>query len=107
MNIIELVKYLKSVEEAETFFSTEFPEVEYDLIDIYMIERLSLDSEIVFFDAEKIPNELIINIAGIIYENLFPANLAQNMVEEFVAQNKRASDVEIAKQLLSYRQKDA
>jgi hypothetical protein len=107
MNIIELVKHLKSVEAAETFFNTEFPEIEYDLIDIYMIDRLSLGSEIVFFDAEKMSNELIINIAGITYENLFPANLAQNIVEEFVAESKKPSNVEIAQRLLDYRKKDA
>jgi hypothetical protein len=106
MNIVELLKHLKSLEEAEKFINGELPEVEYDLVDIYMINKLGLDSEIVFFNAEEIPNRLIINIEGINYENLFPLNLAQEMVEELKASNDKISDVEIAKHLLEYREKD-
>ncbi len=106
MNIVELVKHLKSLEQAENFINGELPEVEYDLVDIYMINKLGLDSEIVFFNAEEIPNRLIINIEGINYENLFPLNLAQEMVEELKASNDKISDVEIAKHLLEYREKD-
>jgi hypothetical protein len=107
MNIVELVKYLKSIEQAENFIKDELPDVEYDLIDIYMVEKLGLNSEIVFFNAEEIPNRLIINIDGITYENLFPLNLTQEMVEEFEASHKKISDIEIAKRLLEYREKDA
>jgi hypothetical protein len=107
MNIVELVKHLKSLEQAENFINGELPEVEYDLVDIYMIDKLGLDSEIVFFNAEEIPNRLIINIEGINYENLFPLNLAQEMVEELKASNEKISDIEIAKHLLEYREKDA
>ncbi|GAA6766472.1 hypothetical protein AAFH68_24140 [Flavobacterium sp. CGRL1] len=107
MKLIELVKHLKSVEESEKFTSAELPDIEYDLIDMYMIEKVDIDSEIVFFDAEKIPNKLILEIEGIVYENLFPLNMAQEMVEEFVNSNKRASDSEIVEFLINYREKDA
>lgn len=107
MKIIELVKYLKNVQDSEKFVSVELPDIEYDLVDIYMINKLDLDSQIIFFDAEKIPNKLIIDIEGVIYENLFPLNMAQDMVEEFVSNNPSASDLEIAKFLIKYREKDA
>jgi len=107
MTIIELVKHLKSIEQAKNFINDELPEVEYDLVDIYMFEKLGLNSEIVFFNAEEIPNKLIINIEGTTYENLFPLNLTQEMVEELEASNKKISDIEIAKRLLEYREKDA
>ncbi|MBN8643114.1 MAG: hypothetical protein J0L86_14985 [Flavobacteriales bacterium] len=107
MNLVELVQHLKSLEQAENFIEGELPDVEYDLVDIYMVEKLGLDSEIVFFNAEEIPNKLIINIEGITYENLFPLNLTQEMVEELEASNGKISNIEIAKRLLEYREKDA
>lgn len=105
MNIIELVKHLKSFKQTENFITEYVPTIEYDLVDIYMTGKLGLDSEIAFFDAEKIPNRLIIDIDGIIYENLFPLNLAQEMVEELNVSN--LTDLEIAKRILEFREKDA
>ncbi|WP_394775812.1 hypothetical protein [Flavobacterium sp.] len=107
MKLIELVKHLKSVKESEEFTSTQLSDIEYDLIDMYMIEKVDLDSDIVFFDAEKIPNKLILEIEGVTYENLFPLNMAQDMVDEFVSGNASASDLEIAEFLINYREKDA
>ncbi|MCL9806924.1 hypothetical protein NAT51_15415 [Flavobacterium amniphilum] len=105
MNIVELVKHLKSFEEAESFVNESLPDIEYDLVDIYMVDKLGLGSEIIFFDAEKMPNRLIVEIGGITYENLFPLNLAQELVEEF--SQKKITDTQIAERLLEYREKDA
>jgi hypothetical protein len=107
MKLIELVKHLKRVKESEEFTSTQLSDIEYDLIDMYMIEKVALDSDIVFFDAVKIPNKLILEIGGVTYENLFPLNMAQDMVEEFVSSNASASDLKIAEFLINYREKDA
>ncbi|MCC9020219.1 MULTISPECIES: hypothetical protein [Flavobacterium] len=107
MKLIELVKHLKSVKESEKFTSTQLSDIEYDLIDMYMIEKVDLDSDILFFDAEKIPNKLILEVEGVTYENLFPLNMAQDMIEEFVGTNASASDLEIAEFIINYRKKDA
>lgn len=105
MNIIELVKHLKKLEDAETFVNEKLPDIEYDLVDIYMVDKLSLDSSIVFFDAEKISNKLIIEVNGVTYVNLFPLNMTQELVEEFSLD--KITDREIAERLLKYREKDA
>lgn len=107
MKLIELVKHLKSIKECEKFTSTQLSDIKYDLIDMYMIEKFDLESVIVFFDAEKIPTKLIIEIEGVTYENLFLLNMAQDMVEEFASTNASASDLEIAEFLINYREKDA
>lgn len=107
MKLIELVKHLKSVKESEKFTNAQLSDIEYDLIDMYMIEKVGFDSDIVFFDAEKIPNKLTIEIEGVTYENLFPLNMAQDIVEEFASNNASASDLEIAEFLINYREKDA
>jgi hypothetical protein len=107
MNLIELIKHLKSLDKAESFIERELPEIEYDLIDVYMVEKLGLNAEIAFFDAEIIPNRLIIQLEGVNYENLFPLNMLQEMVEDLIQGNDKITDEEIAKRLLEYREKDA
>ncbi len=108
MNIVELVKYLKNISIAENLIRTSVPDIEYDVVDLYMENKLGLESEIVFFDATKIPNKLIIDINGVQYKNLFPLYLAQEMVQEYDKfNNYKLSDLEIAKKLLEYRLKDA
>jgi hypothetical protein len=108
MNIIELIPHLKDLEKAEALSFIMLPDIEFDLIELYMKDNLKLDSDIVSFDAESIPNELLIEIDGIKYENLFPLYMAQEMVEEYVNIYKNEiSDLEIAEKLLDYRRKDA
>lgn len=107
MKIIELVNNLKNIEIAQLLIAKEIPYVEYDLVDLYMVDKISIDSEIVFFNAEKIPNKLVIEIEGVKYENLFPLNLIQEMVEEYDKLDGKISDFEIANKLLEYRMKDA
>jgi len=108
MNIIELIPHLKSIDAAEAFVKSTAPNIEYDLVDIFMIGELGLNSEIIFFDAESISDNSIFQKEGIRYENLFPLNMAQEMVEEYVNIYKDGlSDLEIAKRLLDYRQRDA
>jgi hypothetical protein len=108
MNIVELIPYLKNYSEAKVLCASLIPGVEFDLIEIYVKDKLELDSEVVFFDAESIPNELRIEVDGIRYENFFPLYMAQEMVQEYVDRfNDELSNEEIAKRLLNYRQKDA
>jgi len=108
MNIIELIPHLKSLDKAEALSNNILPNIEFDLVELYMKDNLKLDSDVVFFDAEAIPNELLIEKDGTKYENLFPLYMAQEMVEEYVNVYKNEiSDLEIAEKLLEYRQKDA
>lgn len=108
MNIIELIPHLKNLDKAEALSNNILPNIEFDLVELYMKDNLKLDSDVMFFDAESIPNELLIEIDGTKYENLFPLYMAQEMVEEYVNVYKNEiSDLEIAEKLLEYRQKDA
>lgn len=113
MNIVELIKHLKSESVAQELISKELPGVESCLVDIYLLKELSLTSQVVFFDLEEIdaiPNRLVMEIEGNIYVNLFPFEMAQEMVEAYINDNEYGevlSDLEIAKRLLEYREKDA
>ncbi|GGZ35271.1 hypothetical protein GCM10007049_30870 [Echinicola pacifica] len=108
MNIIELIPYLKNLHKAESVSQVFLPDIEFDLVELYVKDKLALDSEVVFLDADSIPNELKIELDGVLHENLFPLYLAQEMVEEYVkTYNDELSDIEIAKRLLEYRINDA
>lgn len=108
MNIIELIPHLKSLSKAEALLSSILPDIEFDLVELYMKDSLTLDSDVMFFNAESIPNELVIEIDGNKYENLLPLYMAQEMVEEYVnVYGNKVSDLEIAKRLLDYSEKDA
>jgi hypothetical protein len=108
MRLVELIKNLKSIQQAQELVSKEFPNVEFDLVELYMVNELSLESDIRFFDAEKIPNKLLIEVDGIKHVNFFPLYLAQEMVEDYTnLKDEKLSDEEIAKRMLKYRLKDA
>ncbi|HEX7906105.1 MAG TPA: hypothetical protein VF487_19665 [Chitinophagaceae bacterium] len=108
MKILELIKHLKTFDKAEQLKNKQLPNVEFDLAELYMENSLSLDSNIRFFDSEKISNDLEMEVEGIKYVNLFPLYLAQEMIEEFTkSTEKKYSDLEIANRLLEYRINDA
>ncbi|MEC5142138.1 hypothetical protein [Chitinophaga sp. 212800010-3] len=108
MNIVSFIDQLKSVALTEQFIAQELPGVDLGLIEIYMRERVALDSEIMLFDAESISNELIMEIDGIKYENFFPLFEAREMVEAYVTEyNNKLNNLDIAKRMLDYWYQDA
>ena len=72
MNLIEVIEYLKSIEKTEELVAVEIPTVEFGLVDVYLKEKLDINSEVKFFDVDAIPNNLDIEINGVKYVNLFP-----------------------------------
>jgi hypothetical protein len=108
MNIVELIDHLKNLDLAENFIKVFLPGVDFDEIIIYMKGKVALDTEISFFDAEAISNELIMEINGERFESFFPLYQAQEMVEEYVTKyNQKLSNLEIAKRMLDYHLNDA
>ena len=77
------------------------------MIDIYAKEVLQIDSEVTFFNAEEIPNEIIINIDGIKYVNVCPLNMLEDLVNDFVAQDSNIEVFELTTKIVSYLEKDA
>ena len=75
MNLVQLIDHLKNMKEAEKLKENQMPNVEFDQIDIYLKDRLDVNSEVNFFDAETIDNKIEIEINGQKYINLFPLNM--------------------------------
>lgn len=108
MKLIEIIEHLKTVEKGENLISTEIPGIEFGLVDIYLKDKLDINSEVKFFDVDTIPNDLEINIDGSRYVNLFPLPMTQEMIEEYSKLvTPKLSNKEIAERLLDYRIKDA
>ncbi len=108
MNLVELVPHLKNRTLAEELLKREWPELVYEFVNIYMKDKLGLESTIVFFDTDKISGQLIIEIDGIQYESLFTLNMTQELVEEYYMESdQKLSDLEIAERLIDYCINDA
>ncbi|WP_142685317.1 hypothetical protein [Chitinophaga polysaccharea] len=108
MKLIELIDHLKTASKAQQLISAQIPDVDFDQVEVYMKDHCGLNAEIAFFDADKIPGNLIIEVEGIKYENLFPLYMVQEMVEDYVQEfGNSVSDQEIAQKILDYREHDA
>ena len=107
MNLVELIPHLKTIEKAEALMNKVAPGVDSDTIDLYLKDKLALDSEIIFPDNETTPNTIVITIDDAEYENLFPLYMAQEMVEGYATGYPNLSDTEIAQHLLDYAINDA
>lgn len=106
MKLTDLIEKIKQG-KTEQFLVNNFIDIEYDLIDIYAKEKLRIDSEIHFFNAEEIPNEGVINLDGIEYENVCPLNMLEDLVNDFIVQNSQIDTFELTNQVLNYLEKDA
>lgn len=106
MDIIELIDHLKSRDLAEKLLNDVLPNVEFDLVVLYMKNKVALDSEISFFDFEAISNELIMELDGVKYEYFFQLYEAQEMVEESMAEYN-PTNREMAERMIDYNLNDA
>lgn len=74
---------------------------------IYMEDELSFESDIHIFEIEETDDDLIYENNGLKFIQLFPLEMTQEMVEEYVNTYKGISYYEIAQRLIDYRINDA
>lgn len=108
MKLFEVIQKLKTVDEAEKLMAIELSGLEMGLIDVYLIDKLDINSNVKFFDVDTIPNNLEIVVDDVKYVNLFPLTILQEMVEDYSNQlTPQLTNKEIARKLIEYREKDA
>lgn len=108
MTFAEAIDAFKSMTTTKELVSQTLGDLEAGLIDVYLKDNPEIDSEIVFFDVDKIPGMLEITVDGIRYVNLFPLEMLQEMVQDYSKLSSgKLSDSEIAKKILDYRMRDA
>lgn len=107
MKLIEIVNDLKNINQTLELINKKLPDVEYDLVDLYLEDNLDMYSEVHFLNAEEIPNDILIEINGKKLINLFPLNLTQEIISGYYNSNKNFTNQELSQKLLEYRIKDA
>jgi hypothetical protein len=107
MKLIDVVEALRNPDTAVQLAEKELPGVEFLVLDMYMKDELDLNSDIRFFDAEKMSG-LYLDIDGIKYVNVFPLTMAQELVGDFMKlYGPDATNETLAKRLFQYRLNDA
>ena len=108
MNLLNLISFLREDRPERSELAKHLPNTDFDQIDVYVEDALSMEGEIHFFDAEAIPNELQIEIEGTKYVNIFPLSMMKEMIDEYIdVLGQTISNKEVADRLLSYRINDA
>ncbi len=105
MKLIELIPNLKNFAEAKQFIVNVLPDVEIDFIDLYTKSIIDIESEIFFFDSDKIPPTIEFEVNGIQFISFFSLKMAVEMIEEGV--NEGFNYLEIAERMIEYRIYDA
>ncbi|MGJ1323033.1 hypothetical protein ACR780_10100 [Sphingobacterium faecium] len=108
MNLVELIKYLTNPEQLDELYQEQGLDAESEALLIYLQGDLNLESEIIIFEIEETEDDLVFEKEGIQYVQLFPVDYAIELIEsDLDLKDKGYSDLEIARRLLEYRQKDA
>jgi hypothetical protein len=108
MTLIELIPYLINPVKLNELYLKWDLNIESEALLICMKLKLDLDSEIVFFEIEETEGYLIFEKDEMKYFELFPLEHAIDLIEfDLNLKDKGYSDLEIAKRLFEYRQKDA
>ncbi|MEJ5148440.1 hypothetical protein [Sphingobacterium sp. MYb388] len=108
MKLVELIKYLINPGQLDELFIHLGLNLEAEVYLIYLESRLNLESEVCIFPIEETDDDLIFEKDGKRYIQLFSIDHAVDLIEyDLDLNNKNYSDIEIARQLLDYRQKDA
>ena len=108
MQLVDLIPFIINADKLEQFYRLEKLNSESEALLIYMKNSLSIESEIKIFGIEETEDELVYEVEGVRYLQLFPIDHAVELISsDLNLIGKGYSDLEIAKRLLQYRAKDA
>jgi len=108
MKLVEFIKYLVNPGKLNEHFLQLCLNAESEAYLVYLENSLNLESEIFIFQIEETDDDLIFEKDGKRYIQLFSIDHAVDIIKyDLDLNNKKYADMEIAKQLLDYRQKDA
>lgn len=105
MNLIDFITYLRYRDKFTEFIEKEGLDPDAEELVIYMKDALSLTSEIRIFNIEGSEDKMKLQKDNVNYIQLFPMSLAIDAFDFLKLAGK--SDIDAAKRLLEYREKDA
>ncbi|OJW02648.1 MAG: hypothetical protein BGO52_00605 [Sphingobacteriales bacterium 44-61] len=107
MNLLELIKYLLDPKLLRTLYQERGINRDSEALLIYLSESLSLNSEVEIFAIEETEDNLVFEKDGVRYIQLFPLDYTLDLINfDLDLIGKGYSDLEIAKRLLNYRERD-
>jgi len=104
MKLLELIEHLKTIESAEKLIEGLNLDMEFLAVEIYMIDKIDMLSELAFFDSEAVMLEMYMTLNNINYIDFLGLDVAQEIVE---ANDGEYSNHEIAERMIEYRLRDA
>jgi hypothetical protein len=106
--LVDLVKYFREGGDFEEFCRKHSLDLESEAIEIYMKDKLSIDSELAYFEFEKTQGKVNYYIDGIKYVGFFDFYFFQEMIEvSNIGEYKNLSHLDLAKRIVSYAINDA
>lgn len=107
MKLTDLIDYLRSPNKLNQLLVEEQLNTDSEVIEIYMKDSLSLESEIKFFEIEETEDNLNFEKDGVTYVQLFPVDHAIEVLGFLNMPRESHENFDVAKRLLEYRIKDA
>ncbi|MEG1021959.1 MAG: hypothetical protein RSE50_10615 [Myroides sp.] len=108
MNLVELVRYFREGGNYQDFCELQFLDINSEVVEIYMRAPFELENELVFFEIEKTDGNLDFEFKGLMFSNLFDFYFFLDVIEESNNnENRKLSNVDIAKNLFNYAINDA
>ncbi|MGF6214459.1 hypothetical protein [Comamonas sp. 4034] len=106
LNLAELISFFRRSGKFEDFCKINNLNSESEVIEIYAIDPRDINSDLGFFPIENTEGQVVININGLKYYNLFDFFYFLDVIND-VKGDEKISDIELAKRLLKYSEDDA
>ncbi len=107
MNYVNFIGYLANLDNFEDLYIEFNANAESEALIVCLKDSLDINSEVAIFGIEETDGDLIFEKDGNKYVELFPLEMTQEMIGEYVNTYKGISNTEIAERLLDYRINDA
>ncbi len=107
MKLEDLVKYLRDSVKLEELYDLLKLNKESEALLIYMEDQINLESDTYIFEIEQTDDYLAYENNGLKFVQLFPLEMAQEIVEEYINMYNNITSYEIAQRLIEYRINDA
>ena len=101
MNLIQFISYLKKDNRAQNYLSVNYPEIDFYNVEVYLENSLSVDSELKFFDAEKIDGRIEMTVNNQKFINLFTLDYLLEVVKDY--SDVKSNVQQIAEKVVSFR----
>ncbi|AZB19729.1 hypothetical protein EG352_19100 [Chryseobacterium indologenes] len=107
MNYVNFVGYLANLDNLDDLYIEFNADSESEALIVCLKDSLDMNSEVAIFGIEETDGDLIFEKDENKYVELFPLEMTQEMIEEYINTYKGISNIKIAESLLNYRINDA